>query len=382
MITSRLASRILATLTLIPSAFCAAGTVDGLEVRGFGSSGIQAANSDYSLPSAGIDGRNVDYSRLTKAGVNLRSVPLADLAVAAQFVASLKAATFAPEITWGFVDYEVTSGMHVRAGRLLPPVWLFSQQVDVGFSLPWIDPPREVYSLNPLRSLNGAALFGRRRLGSGILEYDLIGGGGESLTELSTLSGAESATLVRIRDAIGGALSYSWADILRVRLGYFRARTSIDLYSTVPVPGVDYVYSNLRIPFDANVGRFYSAGLDLSLGPWSVVGEWARRDLDGTAIPRAEAAYVSAGYEFGRFKPRATYSKLYKYTGQVRPHPAVARGVSSLQEAECSLTGGLGVQIAEPVMAKFELSRTESNFDDPGTDFHYWVGRAAVNFVF
>lgn len=367
-------------VALSPVAVSHAATVEGLEIRGFGSTGIQAANSDYSIPDSGIDGRNVEYSRFTKAGINVRSSPVADFSVAAQVVAGLKAAAFVPEITWGFVDYEATSGLHIRAGRLLPPIWLFSQQVDVGFSLPWIEAPREVYGLNPLRSLNGASFFGRHRVGPGILEYDIIGGGGESYTDQSTQRGAESSTLVRIHDAIGGAVAYSWADILKLRAGYYHARTEIDVYSSEPIG--NNAYADLHIPFDATIGRFYSGGMDLTLGSWSLVGEWAKRDLKGTAIPQAEAAYLSMAYELGIWTPRLTYSRLYKYTGTMRPHPGLSAGITSLQDGQTTMTAGVSAHLAEPLIAKFELSHTSYNFNDPTTDFGFWAGRAALNFVF
>ena len=53
----------------------------------------------------------------------------------------------------------------VRAGKIKFPTFLISDYYEVGYAYPWIRPPQEVYSSNPITTLNGVDVLARFRLG-------------------------------------------------------------------------------------------------------------------------------------------------------------------------------------------------------------------------
>ena len=57
--------------------------------------------------------------------------------------------------TWAYLNYKFNEQVSIKAGRILVPVYLLSQYVDVAYAYPWIKPPQEIYGGVPFPSSNG-----------------------------------------------------------------------------------------------------------------------------------------------------------------------------------------------------------------------------------
>ncbi len=246
--------------------------------------------------------------------------------------------------------------------------------------MPWISPPSEVYGLNPIRSANGGSILSKYRAGPGILELEIMGGDGQNTSSVITTRGREASTLVSLKDALGFSLNYSVLESATLRAAYFRARTEIDITSRFYSSPSTFV--GLSIPLDASFGQFYSVGGNLELGDFEIIGEWADREMSGTAFPTSKAFYVTGAYRLGSWLVHATYSSLFKNTGTFRPHPNANSGIVALLETEYSLTFGLNYQFYETIVAKFDISTNRKNYDDTSNNFKQTIFRTALDFVF
>lgn len=352
----------------------------GVELRGFGTAGIQGAQSDYVIPDFGIDNNALNASYLTKFGLNFRSELSDNVSFAAQVVAAQQGAYFAPEMTWAMLSYEVSPGVELRAGRVIAPVWLYSQQIDVGFSLPWISPPREVYWLNPIQSINGASFLGKGRLGPGVLEFELVGGSGDSVTSEIAKRGYEATSVVRLQDALGVNLTYSLTGNATLRASYVRSRTDIDVTSRFYNSPTTFV--GVTTPLDASLGEFYSVGGKFELGRFELLGEWADREVKGTSLPSSKAFYSTLVCRTDPWVVHATFSKLYKNTGTFRPHPRVTSGVTALLDSEDSIIVGLNYQFDEALIFKVDASLNRAMFSDASANYRQYIYHLGLDFVF
>src|ERR1022692_3922821 len=63
--------------------------------------------------------------------------------------------TYRPGVEWANIKYTVTPDFTVRAGRSVMPSFLVSDDRKVGYALPWVRPPVEVYWLGPVTANDG-----------------------------------------------------------------------------------------------------------------------------------------------------------------------------------------------------------------------------------
>ena len=69
------------------------------------------------------------------------------------------------EADWAFASYSFSDQVQVRIGKIKLPTFLVSDFIEVGYSYPWIRPPQEVYTGNPITSIVGGDLLFTPRWG-------------------------------------------------------------------------------------------------------------------------------------------------------------------------------------------------------------------------
>jgi len=178
----------------------------------------------------------------------------------------------------------------VRVGRTALPTFMVSDTRMVGYSNPWIRPPLETYSVEPLTNVDGVDVSYKARIGSlintvqvydGKTSIDVVAGSGQ------IVRGITSQQLQGIDDSVEiGALT--------ARIGYSRSNIGLDL-----APGYAISVASKLI----NIGAIYDPG------NWFVQGEYSRSELPGLT-PTEKAYYLTGGYRVGNFTPYATYAKV------------------------------------------------------------------------
>jgi len=132
------------------------------KLSGFGTLGVVHSNSreaDFSssilrASGAGVSGAwspDVD-SRL---GAQL-DVSQGDWSGVLQVISEQRLdRSYHPRIEWANVKYQMTPDLAVRVGRIALPVFLGAESRKVGYTIPWVRTPVEVYGALPISSSDG-----------------------------------------------------------------------------------------------------------------------------------------------------------------------------------------------------------------------------------
>jgi hypothetical protein len=200
------------------------------------------------------------------------------------------------EFDYAFVEWEVSSRLKLRVGKVKQPFGISTEVLDVGTLRPFLDLPQAIYGGVGLISetYKGVGFTGAFELSGGwALNYDVYGGGQELEEFLpieDVLEGEEleeASERERTRDMVGGRL------VVDAPLGGLRFGGS--------------AYTGVEI----GAGRRSGQGLQAEYltGKWSLRTELARETVEDTLTARglyAEAAYHftphwQGAVQYGRF---------------------------------------------------------------------------------
>jgi hypothetical protein len=217
--------------------------------------------------------------------------------ITAQEEVKLRGSTsFDPGTEWLYVQYQPISDLKLRVGRVVLPVFLVSDSIDVGYAVPWFRAPNDVYAQEPFDYLDGAQAIWRRSVGPLDLNLEITYG-----QSSATLNDAGFQLVLKSKSAFNAAIAVTWRNLL-VRF----AETDLDTTTSVPLsPTVTEEYK-----ID---DRFHCIGLQYDDGRALAMIEWAKRsqtDLPGLNKPLVDATgwYAGLGWRFGKFTPMAIYS--------------------------------------------------------------------------
>src|SRR5690606_29899007 len=82
--------------------------------------------------------------------------------------------SYAPDVTLAHVRYAFSPALSLRLGRLAPPMFMLSDYRKVGYAMPWLRPPVEVY--NASIQLDGGELMYRFNAGAAAVTLQLLAG--------------------------------------------------------------------------------------------------------------------------------------------------------------------------------------------------------------
>lgn len=212
---------------------------------------------------------------------------------------------FRPEITWAFAKFKVSKDLSVRVGRLGSPIYLASDYINVGFASPMLRMPQEVYTQDPLETINGADLIYRKQLGDTLVTTQLAFGDSRRASNYGGVVRGHRSSVFNISAANGP---------LMVRF----ARSQANLTWT-GVEGIDELvgalndvgYTDLasRLEVKNKKGVYTTLGATLDWNNIVVQSEVAKRTTNSW-ISNTTAGYVMAGYRMGKLLPYVTYAKL------------------------------------------------------------------------
>jgi hypothetical protein len=250
------------------------------------------------------------------------------------------------ELDWGFVRIKVNDSLSVRAGKIKFPTFLISDYFEVGYAYPWIRPPEEVYSGNPISSISGVDLLYRATLGNtDILLQPYIGTSKDSEAlvpqEVLPILGKPPGTVTSVKftaeDFIGANISIG-TEKWTVRAGHLETLVTV----------VDFGVFEDRASFS-------SVGTTLNLKKFIAYAEAFEReirDAANAAFPNQKGWYVTLGYRFGRFMPHVTFAEIDDNDNPITP----TSGTPLKQE---SVIVGLRTEIGNGAALKIEAQKSE-----------------------
>lgn len=235
-------------------------------------------------------------------------------------------------ISWGFLSWRPTDDWLVRVGRLRVPVYLNSENMDVGATFDFARLPAEVYA--SAQTTDGDGLFVGKTWNLDAGELTLNGYWATAKTyyryyrrdDLLPLFSSGSyvvpvkmnarglvLTLLRDDDTFRASVHDTYTSItdnqdLPLDFPYVSLMPGVGYYQTsnlLPGPGVPSVKNNIR-------AIAYTLAADMMVGNgFRVMGEYVRRDLpDVAAGPDSQGGYLALLKPIGAWTPYVSAARL------------------------------------------------------------------------
>jgi len=281
--------------------------------NGFGTAGVvhsSEARADFT--ASDFEPNGAGYSRSWSASVDslIGGQVSATLGPRLSAVVQLIAQqnhdnTYWPHVEWANIKYLLTPDLSVRVGRIVMPTFLDSDSREVGYGNPWVRPPTEVYSANPITSVDGLDASYRLHLGG--VTNTLQANYGRNLSfEFAAGSKFDAR--------------YVWGIFDRAEYGPTLVRVGY-LSSDITLNSAAALFDGFRQfgPQGAAIADMYeivgksSSILTLAAsydpGQWFVMGEWATSRSE-SFLGTSTGWYVSGGHRAGAFTPYLTYAQI------------------------------------------------------------------------
>lgn len=329
-------------LALIAGMFSASAVAEGVTINGFLTTSVVMSDTDGATYNNGAITNEARFDNPdSRLGLQFTGAINDYMDATAQLIARGRGSNDSISTDWAFVSLNANDVTQVRTGKLKLSTFLISDYIEVGYAYPWIRPPQEVYSLNPINTLVGADVLYTPVVGSAQLMIQPYFGSNRASTSISpALAATDPANLTAGENLafsvsnMGGINLVANFDVISFRLGYLATE-------------VDQPDFGLQ----AQRAQFASAGLTMDWNNVVAYAEYATRDEDTNleaAFPDQSAYYVTLGYRFGKFLPHITYANI-----------DYGQDESPLAVRQTSITGGLRYEFLDGAALKFEVQSVE-----------------------
>lgn len=292
--------------------------------------------------------------------------------------------SYEPDLALAHLRYAFTPALSLRLGRLAPPMFMLSDYRKVGYAMPWLRPPVEVY--NTSLAVDGAELAYRFNVGNAAMTLQLLGGD----THAGTISLEDTLGLVG-RVEFGSSTIFAGYNRSSLSL---RADPAVESLLALYAPVAPQLASRFR--FADNDVTFSSLGYAYDPGTWFARGEVTRLSTDDGMVAATTNMYASAGWRVGAWTPYVTLGKVRidsdTSLGAADPVGVVNAILAGHNENRRSLTVGTRWDFRENFALKLEASHVDAGAGSNGglTNLQpgfqrggsYNLLSAAVDFVF
>lgn len=235
-------------------------------------------------------------------------------------------------ISWAFLSWRPTNDWLVRVGRIRVPIYLHSENMDVGSTFDFARLPAEVYNSAQTTDGDGIHIGKTWNLDAG--ELTLLGYHGSANTYYRfyrrdnepSLALSSGAYYVPVKMTANGLVLTLQRDESIFRVTAHDTYTKITDNQTMPVtfpyvqfiPGVGYYQvSNLMPgPGVSNENNIHTAaytlGADVAVGNgFRVMGEYVRRDVRNVSSgPDSQGGYIAVLKSVGAWTPYVSVARL------------------------------------------------------------------------
>lgn len=349
----------------------AAGGLEGVSVSGFLTAGAtygdkQLLPDTKAVSQDGTIENTPGFTADSRLGLQISAKVNPDISVTGQLLAKAREDNSNVKADWAFVSYRVNDPISIRAGKIKFPTFLISDYYEVGYAYPWIRPPQEVYSSNPITTLNGVDMLARFRLGDMSLlvqPYYGVSRGAQALVPQEVISmvpgaaqctggppatctifGSSPGTIAYVdfsADALHGINLSLSSDIFTVRAGALRTKVN------APAFGVFQ-----------DTAKFSSVGVTMDWHNVVLYSEAFKREIEGganVAFPNQKGSYATLGYRIGKWLPHFTTARIGDNNNPTTPPPGFPFAGTPLEQT--SKTLGLRYEVSSGAALKFEAQK-------------------------
>lgn len=304
-----------------------------LKINGFMSAGVAQNDGDeVSEPFYGISD-SYSTAAVSKLGVQMTFEVSDKFSATAQLVSK---GTNDYDVTaeWAYISYEATNNLKLNFGRQRIPYYLLSEYLDVGYALPWVIAPIELYNI-PISATDGISAVYDFAVGPVNFAWQSYAGASSGYSEQLDANFTQNQSW--------GTNLVAEVDSWTFRVGYSTSRLDAEpdvgglgeqLVNAIDT-GKESLGPLLGVPAPASwVGStenyntdYISGGFMFDNGQLLVMGEIANLSVDDTFQPVGDAGYLTIGYHFGKWMPHVTFAKFQtdsKNDKQVRAVQAYA----------------------------------------------------------
>ena len=351
-------------------------------ISGFGTlSALSLESNDRFLSTYQTDkARELNYTLGSLLGINVTTELNSQSRLVLQTVMQGAHDNFAPTLDLAFLDIEVAKNLHLLGGRLVAPVWMFSEEQSVGYSQLWLRPPVLLYRNIPFRNMDGLGARYNYAIGSTVLKLQVFGGNGRFRRTYSP-TGASFTNDVKMSDVLAAEVRIENEPGLAIRFGYIQAHnfinTSVELNGVVPAGPLGSINARLNRATDIRSTHLYSLGVTGQWKSLKFVSEAVQAESKSPALEKYLADYFTLGYELGHWTPHLTASWAWNGRGTFY----------DTFERDGSLTGseivfaGLNYEGLENVVLKAGGGQTIEHFTGRKSNtFSQYI--AAINVIF
>ena len=288
---------------------------DRLKINGFMTAGAAVNDGDDLVePFYGIDD---DYSTaaVSKAGVQFTFEVSESFDATVQLV-SKGTNDYQVEAEWAYLSYQATNNLSFKFGRQRIPYYILSEYLDVGYALPWVIAPIELYNI-PISATDGISGTYAFNLGDwGFAWQTYVGAGAGRSDQLE----AEFEQ----NQSFGTNLVAEW-NSWTFRVGYNQSNLKVTVdeggLGDTLIQALNAADEGLAAAYGVSVPsgmvdgednirtQYISSGFVFDNGSLLVMGELANLSAE-TFQPVGDAGYLTVGYRFGKWMPHVTYAKF------------------------------------------------------------------------
>lgn len=316
------------------------------KLSGFGTLGaVHSSNRNADFTTSPLKADGAGYTRPWSPHVDSRlgaqlDVDMGRWSAVLQVVSEQRLnESYRPLVEWANIKYQVTPDLAVRAGRIALPVFLAADYRKIGYIVPWVRSPAEVYGGQPLSGSDGVDLTWRWNQGGLRNTTQAFYGH----TDLDLFNG------LRLKAAAIRGVSHS------VEQGAFSGRVSAFTGSLTTDLGQE-VFAPLRAfgPQGAALARRYeiidkrivivTAGATYDPGDWFITAEGGRSNMN-SVLGDVSALYVGAGRRIGAFTPYLGYARSHSEVPTSTPGLPLAGLPPPLAAGAARLNAGLNAYL-------------------------------------
>ncbi|MDC7827425.1 porin [Pseudomonas sp. BLCC-B13] len=311
------------------------------QLNGFGTAGLTHLGGEGEGRSFGVSGQTTDSWRgdqLSRLGGQLQYGLTDTVGLTVQAILKPEQDTWKGNLEWAYLSWGAAEGLTLRAGRLRTPIYMYSENLDVGFTHPWLRLPDEVYSQVQLSSYEGGDVLYTLPVSIGSLALQVAGGQAVN----RNLFALDELYDIDYKKIFAANASLETNDFGTLRVGYAEADIDTDLSASITAPGVGTTNIDF-LNLHRQKGRFTSIGYQYDNGTWVTSNEWTRNNTEGDQQGNTDAFYLMGGRRFGELLVHITYAQLDEDGGR-----------------QNSWTYGVNYNLAPNIVLKSEYKRVDT----------------------